>query len=118
MIESKHSPFQHGYRRGYLAARNFVFSVRARIASGQDIAPNELGCILERLHRRMDASGGRSSAECPMSPRSPNDQSLRGEYFGFCTGLSDILKWRQFAHADARQSAPGEIGSTLAASDQ
>ncbi|WP_295608318.1 hypothetical protein [uncultured Lamprocystis sp.] len=92
MIKSKNSPFQRGYRRGYLAARDFVLSLRARIVSGEDIAPNELGYILERLHRRMGAADGRTTAERPMSPRTAAYQSLRGEYFGFCAGLIDVLR--------------------------
>jgi hypothetical protein len=92
MIKSKSTPFQRGYRRGYLAARNFVLSLRARIVSGEDIPPNELGYILARLHRRMDASGGRVMAELDTSRRSADYQSLRGEFFGFCAGLIDILK--------------------------
>lgn len=92
MIKSTNSPFQRGYGRGYLAARDFVLSLRARMVSGEDIAPNELGYILERLHRRMDAAGGRTTTERPMSPRSADYQSLRGEYFGFCAGLIEVLR--------------------------
>jgi hypothetical protein len=92
MIRSKNSPFQRGYRRGYSAARDFVLSVRARLVSGEDIAPNELGCILDRLHRRMDAARGRTTAERPVSPRSAAYQSLRGEYFGFCAALIEVLQ--------------------------
>ena len=69
MIASNKSPFPRGYRRGYLAARDFFLSLRARSAAGKDIAPNELGCLLDRLHRRMDAAGGRATAERPLSPR-------------------------------------------------
>lgn len=92
MIASKKSPFQRGYGRGYLAARDFFLSLRARIVAGEDIAPNELGCLLDRLHRRMDAAGGRAKAERPLLSRRADYQSLRGEFFGFCAGLIDVLR--------------------------
>jgi hypothetical protein len=92
MIESNSSPFQDGYRCGYLAARDFVRALHARGGAGDAVAPNELGYILEGLHQRIDDAGGRTMAGHPISQRSADYQSLRGEYFGFCAGLLEVLR--------------------------
>ena len=91
MSKSHDDSYKRGYRRGKLRARRLVSSFRSRFASGDVVAPNELGYILKRLYRRMDAAGERTIAEQPVSDYSPAYRSLRGEYFGFCAALTDFL---------------------------
>ena len=106
MSKSHDDSFEKGYRRGKLAARRLVSSFRSRIASGDIVAPNELGYILQQLYQRMDAGRERTIAEQSVSHSNPDYLSLMGEYFGFCAALTDFLSQPESARIAARPAEP------------
>lgn len=85
------TPYAAGYEQGTQSAVRYIHSLRSRVARGAGVSPNDLGHVLIALLKKMDAAGGWDLIECPQTEHSPAQQRMRGEFFGFCTGLMAAL---------------------------